>query len=276
MNARFILPCVVLALSAPSVAVSAQDAATPPASTPAVKTTPEIKSKAVADFYKRHQNAKTISFTAAYYTLSGVDVGFMQQNTYAVQARRLNLFAVRGGPNLMRMPEEGYDKGHLIYMDNPLTVCVSDGKSLVEMSPRFHFYQKSPAPARFSQTPTAIWCVEGGTALSTEMLYGFTPAQDEQVYGTHTIVFTQANPYNPPRVEVEKLYFAADTGELIRYSDFVQNKDSLDEIKRVEYSDWKFNSRLPRDTFTLALPADAKQISAVTGKLIAAPTPKKH
>ncbi len=266
---------IAISLLCAGSAARGQDAPVPPVSVSAPKP-PAIQSKVVADFYKRHQKAKTISCTATYYTFAGTDVGFMQQNTYTIQARRPNLFAVRGGPQLMRAPSEGNDKGRLIYMDNPLTVCVSDGKSLVEMSPRFHFYQRSPAPADFPRTPAALVCVDADVALSTEMLYGFSPSSDEQVYGKHAIVFVQTLPLAPSDMQVKKLYFSAETGDLIRCSDFVQSEGSLDEMKRVEYSEWKFNVRLARDTFTLTLPADAKEVSAITGKLVVAPTPDKH
>ncbi len=271
-NPLLVAMCLLCAVGA----AHSQNAPVPPVSVPAPKPPPVIGSKAVSDFYRRHQKAKTISFTATYYTFSGADVGFMQQNTYTVQARRPNLFAVRGGPQLMREPAEGYDKGHLIYMDNPLTVCVSDGKSLLEMSPRHHFYQKSPAPADFPRTPAALVCVQADVALSTEMLYGFAPAPDEQVYRTHAIVFAQTSPSAAGYMDVEKLYFAADTGELIRYSDYAQGKDSLEEIKRVEYSDWKFNVRLPRDTFTQTLPADARQFPPAVARTPTTPPLDKH
>lgn len=254
-----------------------QDAPVPPVSVSAPKPPPVIQSKAVADFYRRHQKAKTISFTATYYAHGVVSLGFIQMNTYVVQFQRPNLFAVRGGPALMRVITEG-DRESLEFSSNLLNVCICNGKTVQEYDTRSRIYEKSPVPVRFESSFGALQSVKADLALSNEMLYGFAPAPDETSYGRRVLVFTQTNTANPRGSEVEKLYFAAEKGELMQYSIFFQYqfKGPFKESERVEYRDWKLNARLPRDTFTLALPADVRQVPPVVARTPAAPAPEKH
>lgn len=244
-------------------------------------TQPVIKSKAVAEFCKRFHQAKSLSFSAYFSLNTSQEFGLMTMNWYAVQAKRPNRFAIRGGPTFKYEPEDK-DGKHVTFIGGGDNICISEGKTLLLVNPFLHSYQLAPAPASLTQVNTeAFHSINGSVVLNTDLLIGYIAAPDENLnILTPAVVFTRTEESEANAIHYvtrNKLYFDAKTGELLEYSQYVRRLDiGIEaEIQRVDYDNWKFNAKIPTFAFDTTPPRNARS-SEELGKALKAAMDARH
>ncbi len=246
-----------------------QTPATPPAA-PALRTPPTGKipdnvPPAIARFLKQRDAAKTLSFRAQIWFHRPDDVDKIHAGQmFDVQIRRPNLFAVHVTP-CEKWETQTPSGLHITYMGCMESASISDGKSrLTLLSTRVGeaiYYVKPTFPTYRESDAESLQRIIPDAALVTNALADFVPAPDETIGLTPVVVYIRdITLARQPKAheDDEVLYFAKDTGELIRWSLFDPGPDGKrTEYERVEYGDWKFNPHLPASTFSTKPPPGA-------------------
>lgn len=267
--AATILTGLILLAQAGNAQQAKQMPSAPPAApglrTPETLKMPTISSPAIIRFLKQHDAAKSMSFTARSWSLRPQAPPVIKAGqTFDVVFQRPNRFAVH-----ITRPDTEEDatreRRTITFKGVTALVSISDGTTQLELySPFLGLVGYSHYPATkdyLEEHSGALSCLNCRLILNPGMLVDYVSAPDERIGLTPVAVFirdvTLTDKPNA-HVEDEVLYFAKDTGELMRWSYFEHEPNSQHiEFERVEYGDWKFNLRLPASTFSTKPPPGA-------------------
>ncbi len=241
---------------------------------------PEIP-ETVAQFWKRVDRAKTLSFTVKkweqevhdpeVYTLAPGKYLFHVIHVYEIQAQRPNRIAIRCTPALQEAELYANGKGQKQFGDFEHDLYINDGKQSIALNAHLHIYTLGPG---LTSLDLSKWTREERTKVkifnSTDMELIFDPRHwdgfkrepdaslliegaDPISLAENPVVYLLEDPGDPN--QNEKIYFDRKTGQLLRCSEFFKDKNGeWKESSRWEFRFWDIDGPLPTGTFSTRPP----------------------